>query len=193
MTDDEIQLKNRELIVRIKEKSEDDFEKNLVLITSGTLVLSMTFIDKIVPIRDAKGVIALVIAWSFLAFSLLVNLISHQLSSKYSRKYVDDMDSGKDYSAINREMSMDNKRLARMNNLSVGFMISGIISLVVYCSINVFRMSNLGGEKNGDRLEKPYDPDINKGRTSTPLQIPKPVPQPSTQSPQPTQPIPEKR
>lgn len=193
MTDDELQSKNRDLIVRIKEKSEDDFEKNLVLITSGTLVLSMTFIDKIVPLKDATGIITLVSAWSLLALSLLVNLISHQLSSKYSRKYVDDMDAGKDYADINIEMSSDNKRLARINNWTVGLMISGIISLVVYCSINVFHMSNLNGDNAGDKLEKPYNPDINKGRTATPLQMPKPVSQPSTQNPPPAQPNPDKR
>lgn len=193
MTDEEMQSKNRDLIVRIKEKSEDDFEKNLVLITSGTLVLSMTFIDKIVPLKDARGIIALVIAWSLLACSLLVNLISHQLSSKYSREYVDDVDAGKDYVDINRKISVDNKRLGQINNWTVGLMISGIISLVVYCSINVFHMSNLGGDKGNDRLEKPYNPDINKGRTATPLQVPKPTPQPSTQTPQPNQPNTEKR
>ena len=93
-------------------------------------------------------------------------------------------------------MSADNKWLATINNWTVGFMISGIISLVVYCSINVLHMNNLGNENRGDKLEKPYNPDINKGRTSTPLQMPKPMPQPSTQPTQPnpsTQSNPEKR
>lgn len=60
---DKIKYKNRELILRIKDKSEDNFEKNLIFITSGTLLLSLTFIEKIVPLANAKGIVWLIISW----------------------------------------------------------------------------------------------------------------------------------
>jgi len=63
MADEDLQFKNREHLLRDKEKSEDDYEKNLMLITSGTLVLSLTFIEKVAPLQDAKGIWWLIIAW----------------------------------------------------------------------------------------------------------------------------------
>lgn len=49
----------------IKEKSEDDYEKNLVYISSGTLVLSLTFIEKIVPLQGSTVVWFLIASWIF--------------------------------------------------------------------------------------------------------------------------------
>lgn len=40
--------RTRELLENIKQKCEDDFEKNITYISAGTLVLSLTFIEKIV-------------------------------------------------------------------------------------------------------------------------------------------------
>jgi hypothetical protein len=51
---DDIQKSNRDLIVGIKDKSEDNFEKNLVYMTAGTLVLSLTFIEKIAPLQNVQ-------------------------------------------------------------------------------------------------------------------------------------------
>jgi ribosomal protein S17E len=176
MIDEELQNKNRDLLLRIKEKSEDDFEKNLVLITSGTLVLSMTFIEKISPLADARGVIALVIGWALLTISLLVNLISHRLSAKHSILLTEDFDAGKDPIQINKNIATKNKIITRWNNWAVGLMILGIISLVVYCSINAFHMSK-STSKQGEAVVKPNNEDtVRNGRTMSTLVIPKPDP-----------------
>jgi hypothetical protein len=64
-------------VAEIKNKSGDDFEKNLVYITSGRLVLTLTCIEKIAALTGAACIFSLIAAWTLLAFSLLVNLISH--------------------------------------------------------------------------------------------------------------------
>jgi hypothetical protein len=70
-------------LAKIKEKSEDDYEKNIVYISAGTLVLSLTFIEKIVNLKDSSVIWVLISSWCFLAVTLLFNLVSHQLSSFY--------------------------------------------------------------------------------------------------------------
>ena len=58
---------------KIKEKSEDDFEKNIVLFGTGTLVLSLTFIEKIVQLQGALAIWFLIASWALLTITLIVN------------------------------------------------------------------------------------------------------------------------
>lgn len=173
---DNIWLKNRESLVNTKEKSEDDFEKNLVLITSGTLVLSMTFIDKIAPLDHARGVVFLIIAQSLLAISLLINLLSHQISVKYSQDAVDNFDLKGDAFETNKLIEGNNRKVRKINNWTVSLMISGIISLVVYCSINAYAMSKANSNKSAiSKNITEGGEKMKNGRQTTVLIAPKPT------------------
>ena len=186
MTEEEqnhLYLKNRELLQKIKDSSEDDFEKNLIYITSGTLVLSMTFIEKIAPLENAKGVLALVIGWVFLTVSLLINLISHRISAQNSRNRTAELDRGDDWVEINKRIDNDNYKLDRINDWTVGSMILGIFALVVYCSINAFQMSNLQPEKKGETVKPSSTDKLSNGRTMSTIIVPKPQPTTSAQTP----------
>lgn len=177
-------MSDREHIVKIKEKGEDDFEKNLVLITSGTLVLSMSFIEKIAPLDHAKGVWFLIAAWSLLVTSLLLNLISHQLSVKYNNEYVRRIDLGIKIYNINNLIRNNNRCIACINNWTVGLMVSGMISLVVYCSINAYQMSKIPNEKKSELPKQSVRTEgkIKNGRQTTAIVITKPAtPNPPTE------------
>jgi hypothetical protein len=55
----------------------ETFDKNLLFITSGTLVLSLAFIEKVVPLQGSACIGFLIASWIILTLSLLLNLISH--------------------------------------------------------------------------------------------------------------------
>jgi hypothetical protein len=74
----------------IKDKSDDDFEKNITLISTGTLVLSLTFIEKIVDLKEAENVWWLIWSWGSMLSTLFFNLLSHQFSSYYGELNFDD-------------------------------------------------------------------------------------------------------
>jgi hypothetical protein len=141
---------NRDKVQDVKDKSQDDYEKNLVLITSGTLVLSMTFIEKISPLEGASGIWFLIGAWVLLVISLLLNLYSHQLAGRYADECMENIDKGIAVDEINACIKINNKKITSLNNWTMALMISGIIALVVYCSINVYNMSKLPAGKKAE-------------------------------------------
>jgi len=79
-------------ILEQKSKSDDDFEKYITLIASGALGLTLTFIDKISPLKESVAVWVIAIGWILLALTLFINLVSHFLSSKFNEKTIQDID-----------------------------------------------------------------------------------------------------
>lgn len=176
--EDRIREANRRFIQEIKDKSDDDFEKNLVYITSGTLILSLTFIEKVAPLTEALWIYSLILSWVLLALSLLINLISHQRVSKYSLQYIEEYQQGKSENEINVIIVRNNKKISTMNNWAVGLLIFGIGFLIVYCSVNAYNMSK---EKKAEIVKPSSGSDkIGNGRTTTTLVIP---PKPTTAPP----------
>lgn len=192
--DVEIWKQNREYLISQKGKSDDDFEKNHVYIAAGTLVLSMTFLEKIAPIDKATGVACIIISWSLLAISLVVNFLSHLFASHYTDKQIELNDETNDPDRVNKLMIENNKSLKKMNWISVGSLLLGILFLVIYCSLNVYHMNHMNQEVERKVIIRPHENDENKGRTNVPLQRPvqnpqpvnpQPAPQPATEKPKP--------
>jgi hypothetical protein len=181
--DYDLYLKNRELLTKIKDASEQHFEKNLVYITSGTLVLSMTFIEKIAPLKNAMGIPALIIGWVFLTISLMINLLSHRTAARNSRNRTRELDDEVDEKIIQAHIDADNVKMDKINDRTVNSMILGIAALVVYCSINAFQMSKQYEDKDGHKKGGSGKEWIEKGLTSDRLVRPRPQPaatQPAT-------------
>lgn len=117
--------------------SEDDFEKNLVYLSAGSLVLSIGFIEKIVPMSKANCIGFLIISWCLIASTLLLNLASYLISAYHSTLAREDLDN-----EINPKLRYDkvknhNKRIRFVNWTSYTLFSLGIASLIIYCSINI--------------------------------------------------------
>lgn len=120
-------------------KGEDDFEKNIVYISAGTLVLSLTFIEKIVGISGAVNLWTLILSWCLLAFSLITNLISHLISIKFNSNVESMVYNNIPPDTVNHKINKYNKTMTFINWFSVGALIGGIIFLILYCSLNALR------------------------------------------------------
>lgn len=151
MTEEE-KDKNINAFQRVKEKSEDDFEKNIVYITAGTLVLSLTFIEKIVNIKESNSLWVLVVSWSFLVITLVVNLLSHYLSSLFHDKSAEELDNDNPYLIDN--IDSRNRIMRRFNLSSIVTLFIGISCLVIFSSINIYETkSNKKSIKNDYEIE----------------------------------------
>jgi uncharacterized integral membrane protein len=176
--------KHLEDLARIKEKSEDDYEKNIIYIAAGTLVLSLTFLEKVVNLKESNAVWFLILSWILLSITLLGNLVSHQLSSMYHERcrllYAD---AGNDTKEADGKVKKYNRNILKLNWGTTITLFLGILLLVIFCSINAYHTTHLKNNLNDTTMSKqikPYQPDTQKGRTiSQPL---KPVQQPATQS-----------
>ncbi|WP_144888641.1 hypothetical protein [Lacibacter cauensis] len=151
--------KERELLANIKDKSDDDYEKNITYIAAGTLVLSMTFIEKIVTLNKSNSIWILIFSWSVLVLTLLTNLISHQLSSLFHENTINEYDESNPKMLTNIK---SRNRIIRRINWSTTFGLTlGLILLVIFCSINSIKMTN---DKDFGTKDSDY---IEKGRTIT--------------------------
>lgn len=160
--------KAREIIEKVKESSQNDYEKNIIYITAGTLVLSMTFIEKISPLATALSIWIIITSWSFLACSLAINLFSHWYSAFLATKLQKLLNNlSIPATSINRRIDKFNARVQVFNIGTFATMFLGILFLVLYCSINANHMSEL---ENKDGQSKPANTDtIQKGRVFSPV------------------------
>lgn len=118
-------------------RSVDAFEKNLTYITAGTITLSVTFVDKITPFSPAVHKCYLIIAWTALILSLLINLISHKYSTDKILKTLGEHD--REEEGIPLKVQYRNKIGNIFNWCSIGLLIFGMAALVIYASLNLLK------------------------------------------------------
>lgn len=156
----------RKSVCENKIKSEDDYEKYITLISSGALGLSITFIEKIVPLNSAIYKWILILGWILLTITLFVSLLSHFFSRKYSEKTIEDVDNDLEYESISKNITKRNNYLEYFNFSTITTLFLGIISIVIFVSINIYNMSN---NPNTKPTQQPKPLTEERGRT-----IPKP-------------------
>ena len=123
-------------------KSHDSFEKAMTFITSGALVLTLTFHDKIVPVGNAEAIFLIAIGWVLLAITLFVNLVSHYLSSKSLNKSADEIDQVISYQLtfddFNRNLESRNRNIDRLNKSTIWTLGIGLLAIIMYVTINIY-------------------------------------------------------
>lgn len=123
-------LEIREWQNRIYEYRKDavsQFNKQLVYLNSGGLVLSIGFVKDIVDLTSSKCNILLIITWLFFTLSLLLNLISYKSTMK-----------SMDYELNNILDKSDKQDVItnRLDNGSVFTLIIAILIFVIFISLN---------------------------------------------------------
>ncbi|WP_149242980.1 hypothetical protein [Dyadobacter sp. 32] len=151
------------LIQSIKDKSDDDYEKNVTYISAGTLVLSLTFLEKIVKLETSTGISFLIASWVLMGLTLGINLLSHQLSSLFAEKSYDENAEQKfEAKVIVANIRSRNKVIRILNFVTTATLFLGMATLIIFCSINALTpKTTVMPEKaiiNTDSLEQ-------KGRT----------------------------
>ena len=129
-------LEYRKSLLEQKSKSDDDFEKYITLISSGALGLSLTFLDKITPLDKAVYIWIVATGWILLTLTLLLNLYSHFLSSKYTTKSIDEIDDEVDYDTLRENLEKRNKNINKFNGWSIFFLFLGIFCVLIYVILN---------------------------------------------------------
>jgi heme/copper-type cytochrome/quinol oxidase subunit 2 len=152
----------RKSVFENKIKSEDDYEKYITLISSGALGLSITFIEKIVSLNSALYKWILITSWILLTITLFVSLLSHFFSRKYSEKTIEDVDNDLEYELIFENITRRNKYLEYFNFSTITTLFLGIISIVIFVSININIMSD---KSNTKPTQQPKPLTEEKGRT----------------------------
>ncbi|MEO8794267.1 MAG: hypothetical protein ABI390_02310 [Daejeonella sp.] len=168
-------------LIKIYEKSQDSFEKQLSYLSAGALGLSILFIEKTVTdISTSTFKFFLAGSWILLAITLVVNLISHSISARNSYKTINDIETDK-YDSEKAEKRI--KQVNKINNLTITTFLLGILALIIFVIINTM----------SDKIKTSNNSDLTKGFTSGPPPNSYPAPAPQTgQNPTPPPSIPSK-
>lgn len=118
--------KERELMTQTKIDSEKTFDRGLLALTAGEIVLSVTVITDLERVSDKCTLLS---AWLFLLLSIISQLTSHFVSAKAIQKAIDDYD--------NKSLSRNlyNEWVGALNILSLTLFIIGSC-LFLYFVIN---------------------------------------------------------
>lgn len=139
MSENEIGMNEyRKSILEEKSKSDDDFEKYITFIASGSLGLTLTFIDKISPLDKSIFIWVIVLGWFSLAITLFVNLLSHYISSKNNTRTIQDIDDDLPYDDLVANIDRRNKVVSNLNLSSIILLGFGILCILIFTTINAY-------------------------------------------------------
>lgn len=124
-----------------KSKSQDDFEKYINLLASGGIVLSLTFLEKIITVDKTIFKAFYVIGLILLIVTLLSNLYSHYKSIIDSDLTIQEIDEKK-YEEVFKNIKKRNTIINRLNRTSIWSLIIGVIFILTFVTINLFNMSD---------------------------------------------------
>lgn len=115
-------------IRKVRDYSEEQYDKLIVYLNSGALVLTIGFTKDIVPDINSINTSPLKISWAFFIISLLLILFSHRTSIM----------------AMNAELIEDNKtsnkwdkHTTSLNWSALFALILGVIIFTIFISVNI--------------------------------------------------------
>ena len=117
------------------DKSQDYFEKQLTYISAGTFGISMFLVEKVVKdIVHSKSKLLLIISWTLLALTLIINLCSHFFAVKFNYLNIEEIDNNTyDFTkSVTRNKTIKALNLITLISLSIG-----IIMLVLFLILNI--------------------------------------------------------
>lgn len=122
----------RDLLQELSVKSQEQYDKTLITLSTGALGLSFAFIKDVVDIKGASDINFLTGAWICFTLSVLSVLLSF-LSSKYA------LDQAIVAEDNNEEVKANRMDLITtiLNWLSAAFFIVGLIFIIVFVKINL--------------------------------------------------------
>jgi ABC-type phosphate transport system permease subunit len=128
-------IKYKEELVDLHKKSQETFEQQLSYISAGCLALSIGFLkDFVKDIAHAHTRFFLMIGWILMIITLLMNLVSHLLSTGFYEKSISELNNQRfDSNKSDRRF----KIVTILNWFCVGSLIVGILFIVVFVYNNL--------------------------------------------------------
>ena len=124
----EVDKQYRELLYKGFLYSTEQFDKAILFVSSGSLAISITLIEKVVPLATSKYSWLLLFSWLFQALTIILFTLNHYVSIQ----------------AFNREMKQDgaqngkeNKLVKHINKFSIVTLLFGLLLLITFIFINI--------------------------------------------------------
>lgn len=122
----------RRLLQELEIKAQEEYDKTVILLSTGALGLSFTFLKDIVNLKDAHSMDLMMAAWICWAISAASVLCSFYSSKKALGKAIDDLDKG-----VENDSNPFDKLTGLFNLWSGSFFISGLFFMIAFVKTNI--------------------------------------------------------
>lgn len=130
--DTKVYNRERAALIKSEQQAVNQFDKLLILISTGSLYFSFYFLKDIKEIQSSGFLIA---GWIFLIFSIVTILLSFLLSEQAFRKQREILD--KQYGNAKEEKNTYNKWIRCVQIISFITLILGVIFLTLFYFFNL--------------------------------------------------------
>jgi len=131
----------RELLERLKQNSQDSYDKTVLSLSAGALGVSFAFVRDIVGSWPAQTPSWLFAAWVFWGLSVTSALFSFLCSQKALQKAIKQVDAGQMY---NKNLGGYRNKVTVLLNYTAGLcFFLGVITMIVFVA------HNMQGQNNG--------------------------------------------
>ncbi len=138
------ELIEKHLLSIVKEEyisKENFYEKNIILLSTGAILVSLTFLDRIASNTTLYAFFLLILSWLFFILSVCAVVFS----SYYGRKYLLAVYTnilghlGDPQSNLDDTEKQDSfrKKSSTGKTLAGIFLVAGLLALVIFCAINI--------------------------------------------------------
>lgn len=118
----------RKKLLEIRDYSEEQFDKLIIYLSSGGLVLTVGFVDNLIEIDHSSCFSLLITTWISFTLSLIINLFSHRTSLRSTDLELKEEDSKSEYW---------DKVTNFLNWIGLIFFVIGVLSFIIYFLIRV--------------------------------------------------------
>ena len=122
----------RDLLQELSVKSQEQYDKTVITLSTGALGLSFAFIKDVVDIKVASNIYFLTGSWICFTLSVLSVLLSF-LASKHALDQAIIEEDNKEKITINRADLIT----TILNRLSAAFFIVGLVFMIVFVKLNL--------------------------------------------------------
>lgn len=133
--DQEESKEYRVLYEQLRGESEQKVDEYTRYLSGGALVLSLTFIQNIVPSGNVDCQWLIFIGWGLLVLSLTSNFVSYFFTIHNTNKAINEIDNQKDDWVKNAQKR--NRTIKWINYCSAILSIFGIIAITIFVSLNI--------------------------------------------------------
>jgi hypothetical protein len=121
-------------------KNADAMDKLIITLSSGFLAISISFIDKIVPLGIAHLLSLLLMSWSCFVLSIIINVISffvaHHECNRRKRLATEFYFEGIIHAGV--ELKRETVITQIINYFSAGFYLAGTVFITLFVSLNIY-------------------------------------------------------
>jgi len=113
---------------KMRDYAQEQFDKLIVYLSSGGLVLTVGFVKDLVDLSEANWKCLLILSWAGFIVSLILILLSHRSAIKASTL---------ELKGLSDESDNQDQKTERLNLFSFTILIAAVIVFVVFISINL--------------------------------------------------------